>query len=100
MSGRTQAVYYRDAHGLEPVWQFVRELAATSPSAAAKIYEFIDEHLNDRPASHRRPGSRSAPRSMANSVSYASGSVVDEELLICFQSTVGGEVERDFAAIA
>jgi DNA-binding XRE family transcriptional regulator len=26
--------------------------------------------------------------------------VLDEELLICFQHTVGGEVEREFAAVA
>jgi transcriptional regulator with XRE-family HTH domain len=26
--------------------------------------------------------------------------VLDEELLVCFQRTVDGEVERDFAAVA
>lgn len=26
--------------------------------------------------------------------------VLDEELLVCFQRTVGGEVERDYAAVA
>jgi hypothetical protein len=55
MSGRTQAVYCRDANGHEPVWQAVRELAATNPSAAAKILEFIHEYLNDQPTSRLGP---------------------------------------------
>jgi phage-related protein len=56
MSRRTQAVYYRDARGNEPVGQFVRGLAATSPSAAAKIHDFIDKYLNDQPAGSAPPG--------------------------------------------
>ncbi|MDA8068481.1 MAG: type II toxin-antitoxin system RelE/ParE family toxin [Actinomycetota bacterium] len=55
MSGRTQAVYYRDANGNEPVWQFVRGLAATRPSAADKIQGLIDEHLNNQPTDSPPP---------------------------------------------
>ena len=42
---RTQAVYYRDPHGAEPVDEFIRALP---PRRAAKIDEFIEEHLNGR----------------------------------------------------
>lgn len=52
MSGRTQAVYYRDKAGNEPVRQF---LAGLDPRALAKIHEFIAEYLNDRPADSSPP---------------------------------------------
>lgn len=42
---RTQAVYYRDSLGAEPVDDFIQALA---PRRAAKIDEFIEEHLNGR----------------------------------------------------
>jgi len=44
---RTHAVYYRDSRGAEPVDQF---LQALPPKRAAKIDDFVAEHLNDRPA--------------------------------------------------
>jgi phage-related protein len=43
---RTQAVYYRDLGGAEPVDEFIQALP---PRRAAKIDEFIEEHLNGRP---------------------------------------------------
>jgi DNA-binding XRE family transcriptional regulator len=42
---RTQAVYYRDRRGAEPVDEFIQALP---PRRAAKIDEFIEEHLNGR----------------------------------------------------
>ncbi len=42
---RTQAVYYRDPHGAEPVDEFIHALP---PRRAAKIDEFIKEHLHGR----------------------------------------------------
>lgn len=45
---RTQAVFFRDAKGLEPVDAFLEELLVTNPLAAAKIDEAIEEHLNGR----------------------------------------------------
>lgn len=51
--GRTHAVYYRDSHGTEPVDEFIQELP---PKHAAKIDEFVEEHLNDRPAAEPPPG--------------------------------------------
>jgi phage-related protein len=42
---RTQAVYYRDENGVEPVFEFLDALPA---KRRAKISEFIDEYLNDR----------------------------------------------------
>lgn len=42
---RTQAVYYRDPRGAEPVDEFIQALP---PRRAAKIDEFIEEHLNGR----------------------------------------------------
>lgn len=40
---RTQAVHYRDKRGVEPVDQFIEALPA---KRAAKIDDFIEEHLN------------------------------------------------------
>lgn len=42
----TQAVFYRDANGAEPVDAFIETLPA---KRAAKIDDFIEEHLNGRP---------------------------------------------------
>ena len=49
---RTQAVYYRDKHGVEPVDEFIETLL---PKRAAKIYDYVEEYLNDRPASAPPP---------------------------------------------
>ena len=46
--GRTQAVFYRDAKGGEPVDAFLEGLLKTQPAAAAKIDDAIEEHLNGR----------------------------------------------------
>lgn len=43
---RTQAVFYRDARGAEPVDEFIDALAARR---AAKIDMYIDEYLNGLP---------------------------------------------------
>lgn len=48
--GRMQAVFYRDAKGVEPVDVLLEELMATQPLAAAKIDAAIEEHLNGRRA--------------------------------------------------
>lgn len=45
-TGRTQATYYRDKHGVEPVDQFIEALPAKQKE---KIDHQIDEHLNGRP---------------------------------------------------
>ena len=39
----TQAIYYRDKHGIEPVAQFIEGLPA---KRAAKIDAYVEEHLN------------------------------------------------------
>ena len=39
----TQAVYYRDGRGVEPVDRFIEALSA---KRAAKIDDYIEEHLN------------------------------------------------------
>jgi phage-related protein len=41
----TQAIYYRDKRAAEPVDQFIEALPA---KRAAKIDDYIEEHLNDR----------------------------------------------------
>jgi len=46
--GRTQAVFYRDRRGQEPVDDFLEELLKAQPLAAAKIDDAIEEHLNGR----------------------------------------------------
>ncbi len=43
---RTQAVYYRDSRGTEPVDGFIQALP---PKRAAKIDDFVEEHLNGQP---------------------------------------------------
>lgn len=50
---RTQAVYYRDPRGAEPVDEFIKALP---PKRAAKIDDFVEEHLNGRPAGEPPPG--------------------------------------------
>ena len=47
-TGHTQAVYYRDRRGAEPVNDFLDQLLATSPAASAKIDDYVEEHLNGR----------------------------------------------------
>ncbi len=44
---KTQAVYYRDRRGAEPVDLFIDGLPS---KRAAKIDAYVDEHLNGRPA--------------------------------------------------
>jgi phage-related protein len=44
-SSRTQAIYYRDKRGIEPVNQFIEALPAKS---AVKIDDYIEEYLNGR----------------------------------------------------
>jgi phage-related protein len=46
--GRTQAVFYRDARGREPVDDFLEKLLTLQPLAAAKIDDAIEAHLNGR----------------------------------------------------
>jgi phage-related protein len=46
--GRTQAVFYRDKRGHEPVDAFLEDLLRTQPLAVAKIDDAIEEHLNGR----------------------------------------------------
>jgi phage-related protein len=55
VAGRTQAVYYRDEAGEEPVNEFLDELAATHPQAAAKVDAYVEEYLNHQPASAPPP---------------------------------------------
>jgi phage-related protein len=42
----TQAIFYRDKRGSEPVDEFIDALTS---KRAAKIDDFIEEHLTDRP---------------------------------------------------
>jgi phage-related protein len=55
VAGRTQAVYYRDGVGKEPVNAFLEDLAGTNPRAAAKIDDYVDEYLNGKGASAPPP---------------------------------------------
>lgn len=49
---QTQAVYYRDKRGSEPVDQFIEALPA---KRAAKIDDFVEEHLNGKPPAAAPP---------------------------------------------
>ena len=53
--GRTQAVFYRDKQGREPVNDFLEELLEAQPLAVAKIDDAIEEHLNGRDPRHPPP---------------------------------------------
>ena len=46
--GRTQAIFYRDKRGQEPVDAFLEALLRAQPLAVAKIDDAIEEHLNGR----------------------------------------------------
>lgn len=48
--GSTQAVYYRDPQGREPVNDWLESHLAEKPAAVAKIDEFVDQYLNGRRA--------------------------------------------------
>lgn len=54
-SGRTQAVFYRDKQGREPVNDFLGKLLEAQPLAVAKIDNAIEEHLNGRDPRHPPP---------------------------------------------
>jgi phage-related protein len=54
-AGRTQAVYYRDRRGAEPVDQFLEQLLVTSAAAAAKVDAYVDEYLNGRSSGAPEP---------------------------------------------
>jgi phage-related protein len=43
---QTQAIYYRDSRGNEPVDEFIEALP---PKRAAKIDDYVEEHLNAKP---------------------------------------------------
>lgn len=49
---RTQAIHFRDRRGREPVNEFVDDL---DPKPAAKIDDFIEEHLNGKDPSSPPP---------------------------------------------
>jgi phage-related protein len=53
--GHTQAVFYRDRRGTEPVNEFIEQLMTTSRPAAAKIDDYVEEYLNSRPAGAPEP---------------------------------------------
>lgn len=53
--GRTQAVFYRDSRGKEPVNDFLESLLEAQPLAVAKIDDAIEEHLNGRDPRHPPP---------------------------------------------
>ncbi|HWD74864.1 MAG TPA: type II toxin-antitoxin system RelE/ParE family toxin, partial [Solirubrobacteraceae bacterium] len=55
MPGRTQAVYYRDNAGREPVNAFLEDLARSSPQAAAKVDDYVAQYLNGKDASAPPP---------------------------------------------
>lgn len=42
----TQAIYYRDSRGVEPVAQFIEALPA---KRAAKVDDYVEEYLNGQP---------------------------------------------------
>ncbi|HTU85945.1 MAG TPA: type II toxin-antitoxin system RelE/ParE family toxin [Solirubrobacteraceae bacterium] len=48
-------MYYRDSEGREPVNQWLKGLLAKKPEAAAKIIDFVQEHLNNRGADKPPP---------------------------------------------
>ncbi len=55
MAAGTQAVYYRDKSGYEPVNAFLNELVKRNPRAAAKIDDYVEEYLNDQDPSAPPP---------------------------------------------
>jgi hypothetical protein len=59
----TQAVYYRDKRGVEPVDDFVESLP---DKPAAKIDDYVEEHLNGQSPDSPPPDFRLRRRSRAS----------------------------------
>jgi phage-related protein len=53
--GRTQAVYYRDNAGREPVNALLEDLARSNPQAAAKVDDYVEQYLNGKDRSAPPP---------------------------------------------
>jgi phage-related protein len=54
-NGKTQAVYYRDSKGREPVNAFLENLHKTDPKAVAKIDRDVEQYLNGKSPSDAPP---------------------------------------------
>ncbi len=85
----------------------IRELRKTNPIAAHLRERRFELGLTQQEVADAAGTSHTAISRLESGTHTPSlttlqkiAAVLDEELLICFQSTVDGEVEREFAAVA
>lgn len=85
----------------------IRELRKTNPIAAHLRERRFELGLTQRAVATAAGTSHTAISRLESGTHTPSlatlqriAAVLDEELLVCFQRTVGDEIERDFAAVA
>jgi DNA-binding XRE family transcriptional regulator len=95
---------YRDARA---EYQRIRALRETSPIAAHLRERRFELGLTQQEVAKAAGTSHSAVSRLEKGTHIPQlptlqriAAVLDEELLVCFQRTVDGEVEREFAAVA
>jgi HTH-type transcriptional regulator / antitoxin HipB len=100
--GRSEA--YRDARA---EYERIRALREISPIAAHLRERRLELGLTQEDVARAAGTSHSAVSRMEKGTHIPQlptlqriAAVLDEELLVCFQRTVDGEVEREFAAVA
>lgn len=88
-------------------YAYIRELRKTNPIAAHLRERRFELGLTQQAVATAAGTSHTAVSRLESGTHTPSlatleriAAVLDEELLVCFQRTVDGEVERDFAAIA
>jgi DNA-binding XRE family transcriptional regulator len=101
-AGRSEA--YRDARA---EYERIRALREISPIAAHLRERRFELGLTQEEVARAAGTSHSAVSRMEKGTHIPQlptlqriAAVLDEELLVCFQRTVDGEVEREFAAVA
>ena len=111
--GRTVAEHTAELSATNPEYRAardeyarIRELRKTNPIAAHLRERQFELGLTQQEVADAAGTSHTAISRLESGTHTPSlatlqkvSAVLDEELLICFQSTVDGEVERDFAAV-
>lgn len=104
MSRTERSESYRDARA---EYERIRALRAVSPIAAHLRERRFELGLTQHAVAQAAGTSHSAISRLEKgthmpqlSTLQRIAAVLDEELIVCFQRTVDGEVEREFAAVA
>jgi DNA-binding XRE family transcriptional regulator len=106
-AGANRAARSQDYKSARDEYARIRELRKTNPIAAHLRERRFELGLTQREVAAAAGTSHTAIsrlESGSHTPNLATlqriASVLDEELLVCFQRTIDGQVERDFAAVA